>query len=352
MQFSNIDPENGDALTRAVLDAAAAITGKPASSASRLTVGGNNVTLMIETADGSFVAKHYPRTSGDDRDRFEAEAGALRFLNQAGFTCVPELIGADADARVCVMTNCGAPTGRHGEDADIDACIDFARQLHDARKSDAASGLPAAAEATPAPRDVTAQVGERRDRLGETAKRDPVLLSFLRDEFDPVFVATIDQVRGAFAVTGKPTTAPLAANLQTLSPSDFGFHNTVRGADGALTFVDFEYFGWDDPVRLVSDFVLHPGHDLSDAQKKTFLGACHDIYGAEDRQYRMRLRTLFPLVGLRWCMILLNEFLPERMERRRAAGNNDDLDGILAGQLEKARQLLSGIDDNKRLLTD
>ena len=50
---------------------------------------------------------------------------------------------------------------------------------------------------------------------------------------------------------------------RSLSPSDFGFHNALLEADGRLTFVDFEYFGWDDPVKIVADVMLHPGMGLS-----------------------------------------------------------------------------------------
>ena len=58
---------------------------------------------------------------------------------------------------------------------------------------------------------------------------------------------------------------------QILSPSDLGFHNCIKGNDGLLTFIDFDYFGWDDPVKLTCDFLLHPGMVLSDQQKTLWL---------------------------------------------------------------------------------
>ena len=38
-----------------------------------------------------------------------------------------------------------------------------------------------------------------------------------------------------------------------LSPSDFGLHNTISKKN-KLYFFDFEYFGWDDPIKLICDF--------------------------------------------------------------------------------------------------
>ena len=49
-------------------------------------------------------------------------------------------------------------------------------------------------------------------------------------------------------------------------------------------------------------------------------------------------------------MILLNEFLPERMARRRAAGRVDQRTSMLKGQLRKADMLLTGLENSKGIL--
>ena len=45
--------------------------------------------------------------------------------------------------------------------------------------------------------------------------------------------------------------------MQVFSPSDFGFHNALLKDNGKLCFLDFEYFGRDDPVKLMADFIWH-----------------------------------------------------------------------------------------------
>ena len=40
---------------------------------------------------------------------------------------------------------------------------------------------------------------------------------------------------------------------RTLSPSDFGFHNALKRSDGRIVFLDFEYFGWDDPAKMTAE---------------------------------------------------------------------------------------------------
>ncbi len=56
---------------------------------------------------------------------------------------------------------------------------------------------------------------------------------------------------------------PLAANCRRMkfivSPSDFGFHNALLDDGGAISFLDFEYSGRDDPAKLDLRFFLSAG---------------------------------------------------------------------------------------------
>ena len=56
---------------------------------------------------------------------------------------------------------------------------------------------------------------------------------------------------------------------------------------------------------------------------------------------KWRIRLVYPLFALKWCTILLNEFVPEEAERRMFALHRDfDRETILSGQLAKARSML------------
>ena len=78
-----------------------------------------------------------------------------------------------------------------------------------------------------------------------------------------------------------------------------------------MAFLDFEYFGWDDPVKLTADILLHPGQKLGLPLWRRFRDAAVGVYG-DDRSFATRLAAFYPLFGLRWVLILLNEFIPER----------------------------------------
>jgi hypothetical protein len=139
---------------------------------------------------------------------------------------------------------------------------------------------------------------------------------------------------------------PLSADRRILSPSDFGFHNALRRADGTIVFVDFEYFGWDDPAKLCCDFCMHPGSNLSEGLAARFEAGVQSVYGEDDPLFPARGRIMRLLCGLCWCLIILNEFLPTPRRRRVLAGA-DDAATASRTQLEKARALLVKINQFK-----
>ena len=46
-----------------------------------------------------------------------------------------------------------------------------------------------------------------------------------------------------------------------ISQSDVGFHNMLVGTNNVY-FLDFEYSGWDDPGKLISDLLLQPDNNV------------------------------------------------------------------------------------------
>ena len=59
--------------------------------------------------------------------------------------------------------------------------------------------------------------------------------------------------------------------------------------------------------------------------------------------FERRLTAYLPLFALRWVMILLNEFLPERWQRRVLAGDTASWEDANARQLARARAFLAAL---------
>ena len=166
---------------------------------------------------------------------------------------------------------------------------------------------------------------------------------FLSGDFTPALARVEDWCRSASGKWGLSFDKDLPDEERTISPSDFGFHNAVKRHDGAIVFLDFEYFGWDAPAKLISDFLLHPGMDLSAGLKSQFTRAMLERLNGFSN-LPQRVAALYPLFGLKWCLILLNEFVPADLQRRQSSGGGAlDVAAVQGEQLTKSRNLLKQI---------
>jgi hypothetical protein len=172
------------------------------------------------------------------------------------------------------------------------------------------------------------------------------LFEFLDEELTPVVQTAVAAAQKVYADAGLNFDTDLSQTQWVLSPSDFGFHNALRRPNGRLAFIDFEYFGWDDPAKLVSDFLLHPGMTLSRPFRQRFYKGSMAVYGDADPAFSARLTALYPLYGLCWCLIILNEFLPDFWARRVAAAGTLDASVVRGRQLQKARRMLAHVEES------
>ena len=310
-------------------DLVARLAGTPVRSIAPGGRGGNNRLYRVEAEDGRiFALKSYPRTEGDRRDRLGAEFAALSFLKRNGVAQVPAALARDERSGHALYEWIeGEAVGDPGP-SDLDGALDFAARLHDLRHAEGAGTLAWASEACTSGGELMAQVTARLERLRQVAADHPGLGAVLEDGIVPL----IHRCGEALAF------GALEPEGRTLSPADFGFHNAIRRADGGLVFIDFEYFGWDDPVKLAVEFPLHPAMSLGEGLAAHWRRGIDRVY--EDMPgYGPRRMAFQPLFAARWALIVLNEFLPERWARRRAAGE-DDAVAARARQLTKARDLL------------
>ncbi len=301
--------------------------------------GGNNRIYRLEAADGRrYALKTYLAQASDRRDRLGAECHGLRFLWDRGEHRVPRVVTKNEAHGFALFDWIEGEAIPVPDTADVDAALSFAAALKELAFDPEARRLPPAAEACLSAEELAGQVRGRWIRLAGVAEAHPDLARFLDEDFMPLFQGVGETAVADYGDAGLDWRAELPLVLRTLSPSDFGFHNAVRRNGGGVVFLDFEYFGWDDPVKLVSDFLLHPGMTMDAGLKERFCRGAHAIFGG-DPSFAVRLRLLYPLYGLRWCMIVLNEYLPERWQRRAFAGATDARDEILQRQLAKARAL-------------
>jgi len=327
----------------------AALCPEPVARIARTGGGGNSRLYRVDAAGRSYALKSYPPKGDDPRDRLGVECRALGFMAAHGVACVPRLFASDAAQGFGLFEWIDGAVVTDPGVADIDQAVAFLAAIRTLGAVPGADRMPSASEACLSGAEIVRQITARSARLAALAPNEPALAGFLAERVAPLLVELAAWTEAGYRAAGLAFDADLAPELRALIPADFGFHNALRQADGRLVFIDFEYFGWDDPVKLTADFLLHPAMALPEALKRRFGGAICDAFAPRDAAFPDRLRLLYPLFAMRWCLILLNEFLPDQWARRARAGASLEWPTAKRRQLERAGALLDSIARSYRI---
>jgi hypothetical protein len=307
--------------------------------------GRNSRAYMANGNDGrKFAIKSYLGLTADGRSRMDGEYTALTFLAGNGVANVPSPVKTDPELQLAVYEFIEGMPVRSSEvtDQDIDQSSEFLAGLYRIKDASGSADLPTAAEACFSLGSLFENIQTRLDRVSGSSVH-PGLKAFLDDGFSPTFEGLKGWSTKSLSKSGMTPGDHLSQGMRTLSPSDFGFHNCLRVPGGSLAFLDFEYFGWDDPAKMVSDFLLHPGMDLTLVHKHRFLDNIPK--GFSDYPALLdRTKTMYPLYALKWSLILLNEFIPEVLNRRGYANlDSPEVTGLQQRQLAKSKKMLNHI---------
>lgn len=319
------------------------LLGKPVTTVKSVD-GGRNSRVYRVTCDDSerYIAKVYPAAGPGQRNRLDAEFDGLNLLWDNGLRCIPRPVAADQASALAIYEDIeGSNLGSSEITAsDIGQSVDFLLRLKDLRDGEGVDDIGPAAEACFSVQEILDNINQRLATLScidENGSQYQDLKRFLETRLRPTLA---DVRRRAVRELGKSISLEISREERTLSPSDFGFHNALRRPDGDLVFLDFEYFGWDDPAKMIADYLLHPAMEIPGPLRTEFLSSMLDGF-VEYPELSERINLVYPMFALKWCLILLNEFIPERLARRNLDSSKPmDPATIQSQQLAKARSML------------
>jgi hypothetical protein len=306
----------------------------------RLAGGANNQVYRVDCGTTKLVLKLYSTHPDDRRDRVGAEYPFSQFAWQHGIRCIPQPIACDKTNRIAVYSHVA---GRKLTRTEITAArvreaARFFARLNRLRHREGASDLPDASEACFSVEAHLRLVAGRVERLKQIEPADKVdeqATRFVKRELNPAARCLLTAARQR---AGK-SEALIAEDDRYISPSDFGFHNALRRPEGRVAFLDFEYAGWDDPAKTVCDFFCQPRYPAPIESLKAFLDELRGLFPRHD-QLVERVHLLLPVYRIKWCCIMLNEFLPAGRHRRLLAQNTADEAAARQCQLLQAREAL------------
>lgn len=308
----------------------------PITTISSLSGGANNRVFRLETGASAVLLKQYFRHAHDPRNRLDTEYAFTRFAWERGVATVPRPGGASEECGLAwyeFIQGRRVQPGEVGDDA-VAQALAFFHALNRHQGHADAQRLPDASESSATFAGHVSLVARRVSLLGaiEPARSiDRAAADFVQGELLPTWKRLEERLSSA--------NRPDIETECCLSPSDFGFHNALQEPGGRLRFFDFEYAGWDDPARIVCDFFCQPAVPVPVGYFDRFAQSVASLFPDPER-VQERAKALFPVYRVKWCCIVLNDFLPVGEHRRRFSGVGGEEDERKRAQLQKAQVML------------
>jgi len=226
----------------------------------------------------------------------------------------------------------------------VRAAAEFIVALNKARESASAKHVMIASEACFTISQHVDCVDRRLNRLCDMRPQEEIdfeAATFVREKLDPAWQAARSHIEQRGKSQGLDLATALPETARCLSPSDFGFHNALKEND-SLRFFDFEYAGWDDPAKLICDFFCQPELPASREHWNEFANQIQTLFPT-DKSLAGRAELLYPAYQVKWCCIIMNEFVQTDASRRHFALPEIAIVDRKKSQLEKARAAIGGI---------
>ena len=274
----------------------------------------------------SLILKMYPYEDNLFSRRIRVENESLRYLNKNNFP-VPKVFKAFLEFNCSFFEFQPGKKITKATELSIDQCYDFINKLMILSSQTKIKSFPNAKEACFNPNEICKQIEKKFHILLKVNNKE--LNNFLLLNFHSLFTKYSKKAKKKF---NKKFTNNIVISNRILSPSDFGLHNTISH-NNKLYFLDFEYFGWDDPIKLICDFFWHPGNNVSKKLKNRFLNKTINLFSKNYKNFKNKLYVLLPLYGLRWCLIILNCFVKKNHTNKI----------IETQQLKKAQKILNQV---------
>lgn len=311
--------------------------------------GGNNRVFLIRQEGDhiSGVLKQYYHAVGDTRDRLSTEYTFSQFLWNNDIRRIARPIACDPPFHLGLYSYIDGRKldPREVIQEHIQQALFFFQQINRCKHVCDADQLPNASESCFSlveHLDRTEKRILRLEKIIESDSIDKEARHLVIREMLPLWTQIRTRIEKHVDEQSQSLDEQIPITERCLSPSDFGFHNALLNKKGELFFIDFEYAGWDDPAKVVCDFFCQPAIPVP----KVFFSKVRDsvISGTGNPENLLnRIDMLMPVYQIKWCCIILNDFLPRGENRREFMENNHNSEEIKEIQLKKAKEIVAEI---------
>lgn len=247
-------------------------------------LGGNSKVSVLKVKNKFIIAKQYLGNVERKRNSLNREVSALEFLRKKNVSCVPKIIQVHEERHLAFLEYCPGESPVSDENTLLQMIV-FVKLLKSIHSQD--DSFPDAIGSVKLISDLVIQIENRLSSLKE-------------------FMPNSKLIQEAFETLSRLSVLNYAPDIQsyTYSVSDFGTHNMLCN-NGSYKFIDLEFFGEDSPVKLISDFLLHPKNKFAKPLRYKFY---KDVRSFFDLDNAVILEFL-PLNALNWGLIVLRRLV-------------------------------------------
>lgn len=305
---------------------------------------GNNRTYTIESSGNRYFAKQFFQNEGDKRDRFNAELAFGWYAEKAAPGFTPHIIIADVENRIVIyeFINGKALQKNQIGEMEVKQAAAFFCALNNKTSLKFTHSLLPASEACFSIGDHLTLINNRIEQIGlikpESAEDREALL--LVEKIRKTWNRLVEEIHSACTSESLDLNDELIPECRVISTSDFGFHNALINEEGKLTFLDFEYAGWDDPAKMLGDFFGQIQIPVPETFFDYFISLTFSNLPSAEYLIK-RAKILYPAFRMKWACIAMNVFLPVHLDRRKFSDPDLDVSELKRIQLTKANHILT-----------
>lgn len=308
--------------------------------------GRNNRIFFVVYDNGTkILLKSYFQHPLDKRNRLKTEYDFMNYAWNNKIRCLPKPIAADFNNNLGIYEFIEGQKLSFSEinKKKLKQALDFFIEINKHKNTLEAKNLPIASEACFSIKEHLNNVENRINKLKNIKNNSEIdykALSFVQNDLSKAWQEALLHARECINSYELDHDKYILEKDRCISPSDFGFHNALLNNDNKLIFIDFEYSGWDDPAKMVCDFFCQPEVPV---QRKYFDYFAETVVvdTSYPKNFRNRIKVLLPVYKIKWCCILLNEFLNAGSDRRNFAYGKSDLNQRKINQLGKTKEYLN-----------
>tara|TARA_S200000501_G_C20866012_1_gene761963 strand:- start:518 stop:1558 length:1041 start_codon:yes stop_codon:yes gene_type:complete len=275
----------------------------------KISNGANSQIYKIWKDKKKFILKIYPNREFLSRDRIGSECDFLNLLNKCGYKNVPKPIKWNYEKKWMLMSFLDGEYIKNIEIVHYKKLLKFIIELQKLKENKFSNNIKNASEASFKIIDHYEGIKKRLqiysdkifylNYLSSLCKKQlKSLLETLNLEMDLIYKNQLSKF------SQRQLNAEVNYHQKVLSQSDIGFHNIFKDKNNNLLFFDFEYAGWDDSFKLISDLVLQPDYGIK-SNDFYLLDEILKYFFFNQNEYK-RLYITFLMYKIKWTCIILN----------------------------------------------